>query len=748
MRWRGWLLLICVICGCSRAYYRRDADRETYGAIAERNGPDPEWTVPNVSIDPPPPSRLHDPTDPDHPPLPPDDPAAARYMQSVNGMHGYRKWAKDGVLETIEDPGWRDYLQLSDEGSINLTPDRAVELGVLHSREYQTQLEQLYLPSLALTLDRFDFALHWFGTNNTFFEHSGSSATDSNTLTTNSHLGFTKAFAAGGQLLVDFANSFVFQFSHGYHMTTTSNLGITLLQPLLRNAGREVRLETLTEAERALLYSLRTFARFRKQFAVNLQTRSYLQLLLQVQSIRNQESNVKSLEQNLRLHEALEAAGQMSSVKVDQAFQSYQQGLFSLVQARAGFDTSLDQYKITIGLPPSQKVHVDDALLNPFQLTDPALDKLQAEMDAFFAYYRELDEAPPLAKLREGFDKLKTFQARMVTLVELVEKEIDGWKAQPVDPNADPAQSQREQADQKTLTRDLQEVRDDLKKLQKGIEKSATELAENHREADWEALQKWTRQQVAAAAELFVTETQVRVYLIKLPPIEWKLADATQYAAEHRLDLMNSRAQVTDAWRQITVTASALKAGLDVTVQANIATPPNGNNPVGFRASASNYQVGVFFDSPLNREAQRNAYRTSQIQYQQSRRSFMALGDSIQQAVQFDVRTLETETLNFGIARQSLIGAARAVESARQSLLVEKNTDPTKTQDVLTALQSLLQAKQALISSWVNYETGRVQLNLDLDVLQVDERGLIIDEHNPSEPSRVAESVAGGDQSR
>ena len=42
----------------------------------------------------------------------------------------------------------------------------------------------------------------------------------------------------------------------------------------------------------------------------------------------------------------------------------------------------------------------------------------------------------------------------------------------------------------------------------------------------------------------------------------------------------------------------------------------------------------------------------------------MALEDSIQQAVQFDVRTLDTENLNFGIAGQSLLAAARGVESA------------------------------------------------------------------------------------
>src|SRR5262249_25780696 len=147
--------------------------------------------------------------------------------------------------------------------------DKAVEVGILNSREYQQALENLYTVALTLTLDRFEFDLHWFGTNNTVFSQFGSSDTELNTLTTTSNLGFTKNFAAGGQLLVDFANSFVFTFSGIDHTTASSNIGATFFQPLLRNFGRRVRLETLTQGERNLLYAVRSFARFRKQFYVN-----------------------------------------------------------------------------------------------------------------------------------------------------------------------------------------------------------------------------------------------------------------------------------------------------------------------------------------------------------------------------------------------------------------------------------------------------------------------------------------------
>src|SRR5207244_4346106 len=121
--------------------------------------------------------------------------------------------------------------------------------------------------------------------------------------------------------------------------------------------------------------------------------------------------------------------------------------------------------------------------------------------------------------------------------------------------------------------------------------------------------------EIAHVAQLFVTQTQIRVYLIGLTPVLETQESAIDYALGNRLDLMNECGRVVDSWRQIDVTASALKAGFDVMVNANIATPPLGARPFDFRASASSYSVGFHFDSPLNRYAERNIYRTSQINY-------------------------------------------------------------------------------------------------------------------------------------
>ncbi len=114
----------------------------------------------------------------------------------------------------------------------------------------------------------------------------------------------------------------------------------------------------------------------------------------------------------MRLTEALLETQQASLVQVDQSYLSVQSARQALIAARATLETSLDNYKLLLGLPPDIPVRLDDSLLAPFQLTDPALDKLKEEIDAFLKEYRQMTEAPPLVKLQEAFQKLKDNQTQ------------------------------------------------------------------------------------------------------------------------------------------------------------------------------------------------------------------------------------------------------------------------------------------------------------------------------------------------
>jgi outer membrane protein TolC len=524
--------------------------------------------------------------------------------------------------------------------------------------------------------------------------------------------------------LANFANSFIFQFAGPDMTLMTSNLTVSLFQPLLQMAGRRFRMEPLTQSERNVLYAVRDFARFRKVFYVQLTTggRGFLPLLNQVQNIRNQESNLANQEQNLRLTEALVETQQASLVQVDQSYLSVQSARQSLIAARATLETSLDNYKLLLGLPPDIPIRLDDSLLAPFQLTDPALDRLKEEIDAFLKEYRQMTEAPPLVKLQEAFQKLKNNQAQARKLLDEVQDELKRWKQQPPDPDQSKQDAQRTLNLQQDLTTYLKDERDSVNDLDKDIAKAQASLQEANRIKNWNDLLGLIQLQKAIITDLYILQTRVRVNLIRLTPVTVKLDPAVAYARAHRLDLMNEEARVVDAWRQIAVTANLLRSQLNITGAANLATPPLSLNPVGFAASANSYSVGIQFNAPLNREAERNAYRQSLINYQQLRRNYMALDDSIVESIRVDLRNLQTDRVNFEISRGSLGSAARGVEGAEQQLLLGVGDPNALTTAVLTAYQNLLNARNSLIANWVSYEVDRNQLLLDMEALQLDER--------------------------
>jgi outer membrane protein TolC len=724
------LLALGLVAGCSRAHYRTAADRETYPIIAERIVA-PAYEVGRVALEPDPRSRLADPYDPDYPPKPPDDPAAKRYLERPGGMKGARGWYRDGAVDHVEPPGWEATLGLDDKGVLQLNTDRAVEIAVLNSREYQTALEDVYLSALALTLNRFEFDLRWFLRNNTTFEHFGSGGppTESNKLTTNTNFGFEKNLAAGGQLLVDFANSVVIEYTGDNRSQVRSTLLLTLVQPLLRNAGRAVRLEDLTQAERDVLYAVRDFARFRKQFwaAIAMQDGGYLDLLLNVQTLRNERANLKRQEEVYRLYNEMFTRGRASVVEFDQSSVSLQSARLQVIDAEAGLEAALDRFKLRLGVPPRIPVELDDEALDQFIVANPTFEKLRDDLEAFQRErLKELDQAPPAKDLIQHFATLRTFADKGPEVLNEAAADLKRWGVkldEPPGPKDDPEQRQRDRATYENLKKQLPDIAAALKKVTAAIDTHQAGVTEATRKVAWEALAKDTTDLLAQLDAAIAVQTQARINLIRLPQVEYAEGDALQLARQNRLDLQNRLALVTDAWRQVRIAANALKSDLNVIAEAELSTDPDHDKPFNFASEASRYAIGLRFDGPLNRLAERNAYRAALIAYQRARRTYMELSDQIELQVRQDLRQLNRLRLGFEISRQQLLSAARQFENARLTLLrpsEKRGTNDATTLNLLQALQSLLKARNDLAASYINFEQQRVQLLLDLELLYLD----------------------------
>ncbi len=316
-----WLPLSSI--GCSRTFWRKQADRDSYEAIQE-NLTDPRWAVPRIDITPDPRSRFYNPYSPDEEPLPPDDPHAHVYMHWVDGWQGYKRWHEFGDLMSVENPQWLAPFGLSAEdidpetGEYvqplpeidNLTLCEALELALIHNRDYQTQLEIVFLRALEVTAERYQFSVRYLtrgrqtpgGDATASFSPDG--GTDSFSL--GSRFGVSQLLPTGGQWFVELVNNTIWLFDGPNQTQTASTLAFALTQPLLFQAGRKIVLENLTQTERNLLYAVRDLARFRREFFTDIVGGGsgqvgYLGLLRQLQEIRNTESNIFRLEEQVEI---------------------------------------------------------------------------------------------------------------------------------------------------------------------------------------------------------------------------------------------------------------------------------------------------------------------------------------------------------------------------------------------------------------------------------------------------------------
>lgn len=442
------LTALLLTIGCSRAHYRVQANREANALIEEKANhvSRPPNTRLNIELDPR--SRMYNPFDPDFQPMPLDDPASHLYMQCVDGRRGYPMWDAAGLTNTSENPGWWQYLPLNENGVLELNSENAVRIAMLQSPDYQQQLESLFLSALDVSSERFQFDTQFFGGAQTYYSTVGAGRTGNSSSqvgvggfsTGPRDFAMTRAFATGGNLVVGVANSIVWELSGPNSQSAVTVLDFAMLQPLLRNAGRDRVLERLTISERRLLANVRSFERYRRAFYVNITTgrnidttvqRSggvfgvglsgftglgsgfggigggggnfafagggvpdaggFIGLLQNQLQIRNLEENVARLGENLlvlenTLVELLTTIPDdpeaiiRQRLQVSQSRSSLLSAQSALVTRRVAYQNSIDSFLTNLGLPPYICVEIKDPALNRFELIDRELRMRREEL--------------------------------------------------------------------------------------------------------------------------------------------------------------------------------------------------------------------------------------------------------------------------------------------------------------------------------------------------------------------------------
>jgi outer membrane protein TolC len=194
---------------------------------------------------------------------------------------------------------------------------------------------------------------------------------------------------------------------------------------------------------------------------------------------------------------------------------------------------------------------------------------------------------------------------------------------------------------------------------------------------------------------------------------------AIETALLQRLDLATSMDRIDDAVRKVMVAADGLGPELDLVGGLQVgSTPPTDYSRLQFHHGT--YSFGLGADLPLDRKAERNAYREALITLEQQQRQYENDADTIKLEVRQAYRDLEQAAESYRIQRNSLDLAQMRVEST--TLLLEAGRSTTR--DLLESQDALLQAQNNLTAALVDHAVAKLSFFRDIGILQVRPDGM------------------------
>jgi len=359
------LLAALALAGCSAAHYRASADKAAYGAIQEKT-PLVKNMEPDFTIEP--------------------------------KTNAFDLGSFPVVTNVV------DYLGESGEaerGAIRLSLADALKIGVNKSRSYQSRKEDLYLSALSLSLIRHEFTPIFSAAGQAKYAPA---AVESPPMSDN--FVEERAVSAGGavreswlirdvgRITSAFTTDFLRFLNGDPRLTTSSRLSATFVRPLWRNAGFMREMEALTQGERDLLYALRDFTQFRKDFSVRIAT-TYYTVLGNRDVARNSYLNMQSSRKNADRTRALALEGRVAGTDLGRQEQQELTAESSWINAVRNYRQALDNFKIQLGLQVDANIVLDDQELNDLSIQNPDLtvdDSIQLALAARLDYMTVKDK--------------------------------------------------------------------------------------------------------------------------------------------------------------------------------------------------------------------------------------------------------------------------------------------------------------------------------------------------------------------
>ena len=374
------LLFAVAVTGCTAAHYRKSADAAAYGVIRQKSP-----LVKNMD--------------------------GAFTIEQTNAIFLSRLPVVTNVVDFLGTDGE------GERGANVLRLEDALDLAIHHSRTYQSRKEQLYLSALSLTLARHQFTPIFSGSGSSTYNVAATETpvlsdhfVEDRSVSANSSVGESWLVRDVGRITTAFTADFLRFVVGDPRLATSSQLSAAFVRPLWRDAGFKQEMESLTQAERNLLYALRDFTQFRKDFSVGIAS-AYYNVLGNRDAVRNSFLNLESSHRNADRTRALAQEGRVAGTDLGRQEQQELTSESAWINAVVNYKQALDNFKIQLGLKVDANVVLDDKELEALQIHHPDLsvnDSVQLALASrlnFMTIKDQLEDAERHVKVAQNFLK-------------------------------------------------------------------------------------------------------------------------------------------------------------------------------------------------------------------------------------------------------------------------------------------------------------------------------------------------------
>ncbi|MCH7726368.1 MAG: TIGR03000 domain-containing protein [Planctomycetes bacterium] len=594
----------------------------------------------------------------------------------------------------LENPAWRqhlpEYATVAD-GVLVLSLDDAVRVALIHSPQYQQQLDAVYSAALSV-----------IATSEKARESKKDSA--------------ERALMASLRAVHRYRQGF-------YTQITIGDLGVQGPGNIEGN-GR-------ANGERR-------------------QTHGYFGLLRQQQSIRNLTSYLASLRSDQSIVESIYKADRIDFLQVLQVRERLFEVQTQLLSAKNDYKNRVDDFKIVLGLPPNLEVKIEDLRFDGYELNGASTvqyrkrfadvqEEINVAISELIDLFRDGREIKWDRDLVDNLGRCKTNVAKVKELCkELVMKHLPSVQKELA----------RLEASIPRRTDDLKRLIEDINTGGEGLDipylhasvfdherlknvptehnKVLTTLAANLKNSEgvFEALEKdiaglamegknladkelrdrlrqifFTRLPSeisnlgSSLDELSILGTRIRLGTLGLsPPVQLSNEEAVAIARANRLDWANKQEELVHAWRSL----------------KSEDLPEQNVNPI--------------------------VLRNRLIEYQQLRRQLLHFEDRVEQNIRQLMRELAKLRLELEIKRYATESAIWHLDLARMRLQqpprpgggFQANLDYAR--NLLTSSSGFQEAQNALQEVCVNYHGIQLRLWHELGVMRIDENGKWVEE--------------------